>query len=233
MPSRIEKAIRIGLGPRYWRAAIYGVAPTVEHDDALGPHHFATVFDVGANKGQFAAYALSRWPDARLICFEPLDEARAKLRRITGGRTEIHACALGSRAQEATLHVASRADSSSLLPLGEAQKAIFDMEEAGEEAVPVHTLDDCVDAPPRRPALLKIDVQGYELEVLRGARQTLRSIDAVYVEASYMELYAGQALHDQVVAELADNGFDLAGTFNPLHHGGRLMQADHLYVRRI
>ncbi|MDG4594417.1 MAG: hypothetical protein P9F75_01770 [Candidatus Contendobacter sp.] len=69
MRSRLRKYLKLLANPRYWRALSQGVAATVEHDAALGADEFATVIDVGANKGQFATYALTRWPQARLICF--------------------------------------------------------------------------------------------------------------------------------------------------------------------
>jgi FkbM family methyltransferase len=93
------------------------VAPTLEHDAALGGDNFATVIDVGANKGQFAAYAHIRRPDALLICFEPLPEPRAKLQRVTAEQAEIDGCAVGAEPGEGRMHLASRTDSSSLLAL--------------------------------------------------------------------------------------------------------------------
>ena len=98
---------------------------------------FATVIDVGANKGQFAAYARTRWPNARLICFEPLPGPRAKLARVTRGHAEFHDCALGSAPGQGQMHLASRTDSSSLLALGASQKAIYGMEESGALQVPI------------------------------------------------------------------------------------------------
>ena len=63
----------------------------------------------------------------------------------------------------------ARTDSSSLLALGARQKAIFGMEESGALQVPIKRLDTCLSTPLPRPALLQIDVQGFELEVLKGA----------------------------------------------------------------
>lgn len=229
---KIAKLTRIAITPSLWRAACHGVAATVEHDAALEDYSFATVIDAGANKGQFAVYALFRWPRARVISFEPLPEPRAKLARVTGGRAEIHDCALGAEAGEACMHIASRADSSSLLALGKRQKTIFKMEEVAELTVPVRRLDGCVGSDLTRPSLLKIDVQGYELEVLKGASGLLHAIDAVYVEVSWTELYQGQAMHDEVDALLAGAGFKSAGTFNEHLHDGEPIQADILYLRQ-
>ena len=82
-----------------------------------------------------------------------------------------------------------------------------------------------------RPSLLKIDVQGYELEVLKGASALLSAIDAIYVEVSWVELYKGQALHDEVEALLLDAGFKQAEVFNEENYKGELIQADMLFLR--
>jgi hypothetical protein len=84
------------------------------------------------------------------------------------------------------------------------------MEESGELRVPIKRLDACLSTPPPRPVLLKIDVQGFELEVLQGATDLLPHIDAVYVEASYVELYEGQALHEDIERYLAEAVFTSA-----------------------
>lgn len=85
----------------------------------------------------------------------------------------------------------------------------------------------------RRPAAMKIDVQGAEMLVLRGATELLSMIDAVLVECSFVELYDGQALVDDVIGFLRDRGFRLtamvAGATDPR---GMLVQADLLFARR-
>jgi FkbM family methyltransferase len=231
MSPRLRKYVKLLMTPASWPALGYGVAATLEHDIALGRDTFATVIDVGANKGQFAVYARIRWPKARLICFEPLPEPRARLMRVTRGQDEIHDCALGAAPGEGHMHLATRPDSSSLLPLGSRQKAIYGMEESGSLRVPIKRLDASLTTPLRRPALLKIDVQGFELEVLKGATDLLPQVDAVYVEASYVELYEGQALNEEIERFLTAAGFILDGRFNTHVHHGEPVQADLLFRR--
>ncbi|MEA3641086.1 MAG: FkbM family methyltransferase [Lamprobacter sp.] len=229
MTPRLRKYLKLLQRPACWPALLQGVAATLEHDSALGREHFATVIDVGANKGQFATYARLRWPQARLICFEPLPAPRAKLARATRGQAEIQACALGAAPGEGELHLASRADSSSLLALGERQKTLFGMNETGVLRVPIQRLDACIRPPLARPSLLKIDVQGFELEVLKGATGLLPEIDVVYVEASDVELYQGQALHAEIERFLTAAGFRVKGCFNEQFDQGQRVQADWLF----
>jgi hypothetical protein len=81
------------------------------------------------------------------------------------------------------------------------------------------------------PALLKIDVQGYELDALRGCESLLGEFDFAYIECSFVELYQGQALAHDVCAYLCEHGFRLAGVYN-LHQDadGRAIQADFLFI---
>lgn len=228
--ASLRKLMTLATHPAYWPALLRGVAATVEHHAALAGHDYATVIDVGANNGQFAHFASRQWPHATLHCFEPQPAPRAKIAQLLGGRVTLHACALGSAEGMADLHLASRSDSSSLLPLGDVQKQLFSMEQVGTLRVPVKRLDAVI-VSPARPALLKIDVQGFEYEVLDGARALLPHIDAVYVEASFVELYAGQRLAPEVETLLLDSGFSPGTQFNVCRRAGEYVQADLLFQR--
>ena len=97
--------------------------------------------------------------------------------------------------------------------------------------MPIQRLDACLTTPLARPSLLKIDVQGFELEVLKGATGLLPEIDAVSVEASDVELYEGQALLGEIERFLDEAGFRVDGRFNEQLHQGQRVQADWLFRR--
>lgn len=217
--------------PAYWPALIKRVAPTIEHRAPLGNFEFSTVLDVGSNKGQFAYFAACQWPEAEIHCFEPLPEPGKRLKDLLGNRVTLHATALGAAVAVADLHVASRADSSSLLPLGSKQKDLFQMEEVGTVRVPVTRLDDVFPRGLKQQVLLKVDVQGFEYEVLQGAEKLLPIINVIYVEASFTELYAGQKLAADVSELLTAAGFSIHGTYNETYdNAGALVQADQVYI---
>ena len=219
---RIRKLKRLVGDRRYWRPLSRGVAASVEHNDLpFRPDH-RTVLDVGASKGQFALFAQGRFPDAQILSFEPLAGPAATLRRVTGDRVRVEAVALGSAAGSAEIHVSAQDDSSSLLPIGERQVREFPGTAMRSTAtVEVATLDSVVSGSLARPCLLKIDVQGLELEVLKGGREVLRQVDEALVECSFVELYDGQALADEVIAFMLENGLRLAGV-----HG--MVLSDHV-----
>ena len=232
MMKRIGKALSALAVPAYWPSLARGVVPGFEHGAAFVGKDFASVLDIGANKGQFAAFAKHRWPHAKIICFEPLPGPRHRLTSLLGDRAAVHAVALGQTNGEAEMHLASREDSSSLLALGDTQKRLFSMEEERTVTVPVCRLDDVVKAGElEHPSLLKIDVQGFEYEVLKGATGLLDAIDEVYVECSFVELYVGQKMAGDVTAFLSDFGFREAGRFNVCRDGQTEVQADLLFTR--
>lgn len=227
------KALSALSNPRYWRAIRNGVIPTLEHRPPLGHLNPGTVIDIGANKGQFSTFATRMWPSAKVYAFEPLPGPIKTLRKVLGNDVELRTVALGDTKSELDIHIASRADSSSLLPLGSKQKDLFNMDEVGTLLVPVERLDtEIKESDLIGPVLVKIDVQGYEYQALKGATGILPSIDFIYVEASFQELYEGQDLFPAVDELLTENGFIQSGQFNPAKDdNGALIQADILYRR--
>ncbi|WP_461441697.1 FkbM family methyltransferase [Metallibacterium sp.] len=82
------------------------------------------------------------------------------------------------------------------------------------------------------PALLKLEVQGYELQALRGCEALLDRFQYVYCECSFVELYAGQALADAVISWLRERGLRLISVYNMANEeDGRAVQADFLFGR--
>lgn len=234
--ARARKLIRVLRERDYRRALRHGVAASVEHEAIPLRPDFGTVIDVGANRGQFAVYAARKFPQARLICFEPLPGPRAQLARVTERDRPIRLldCALGESARTAEFHVSVADDSSSLLPIGRRQAEVFPgTEELTTTTVQVRRMDEVIArdelAP---PVLVKLDVQGTELSVLEGASELLPFIDAVLVEASFVELYAGQALADEVWSSLRQSGFSCRGVWSATYGpGGECLQADFLFAR--
>jgi FkbM family methyltransferase len=227
------KAAKLASNAR-WRAALrHGVAATIEHRDVDFGADFASVLDVGGHHGQFTLFALERFPRASIVTFEPQAEGAAKIREVTAGepRVRLENFALGAEPGSAELNISKRSDSSSLLPIGSGQVEAFPGTQAtSTETIQIETLDNLLPEAPAAPALLKIDVQGFELDVLRGAERTLKSIDEIFVECSFVELYSGQPLIGEIVAHLAERGFSLAGVFGVVYDdAGRCLQADCLF----
>jgi FkbM family methyltransferase len=232
-----RKLMAVMREPSYRRALRHGVAAAVEHDAAPFGPAFRTVIDVGANRGQFALVARRRFPAARLICVEPLARPRQLLGRVLAGGGELEVLPVAAAAEDgqADLVVSRSDDSSSLLAMTSLQTTSFPgTGEAARTIVRTARLDGLIDpALLASPVLLKVDVQGSELGVLRGASGLLRVIDEVLVECSFAELYSGQALAWEVVDFMHRDGFALVAVCSAVEDSqGRVLQADLLFGRR-
>jgi FkbM family methyltransferase len=233
--NKVFKVVRLLSTASYRRALrIYRVAAGIDHEHVLRGVDCRTVVDIGANRGQFALVARQCQPQARVISFEPLPAAAAKFRAVFADddRVTLHEVAIGPVPRDAIIHISQRDDSSSLFPITSTQAALFPgTEEAATATVRVAPLREFIPAADvRPPALLKLDVQGYELEALRGCEDMLGQFAYVYAECSFIELYAGQALADEVIAWLRERGFRLRGVHNmDYDRGGRAIQADLLF----
>ncbi len=231
--NKSRKLVRVLRNRAYWPALAKGVAASVEHSGIPFEERFETVLDVGASRGQFALFSRESFPGTRIICFEPLPGPGADLRAILKDRVELVPCALGASPGKATMNISNRDDSSSLLRIGNRQVAEFPGTSVNHSIdVPITTLDEVLNQPIKRPCLLKIDVQGYELNVLRGGTKTLHEVDVALIECSFVELYEGQALAGQVISFMAEAGFRLAGVHHMAYSfDGSSIQADFLFRR--
>jgi len=221
--------------PAWRRAMRTGVAAAVEHRDVPFGHDFATVVDVGAHHGQFALLARELFPRARVFCVEPLPSALDRLRATVGRDRHVTVLptAAAARAGHRQLHVSRMTDSSSLLPILKSYVDAFPgTEEARTLEVEVKTLDSVLAERIRRPCLLKVDAQGGELEVLRGADAVLKNVDVAFVECSFVEFYRGQALADEVIRAFLGRGLRLDGVYSVVRDTQRrCLQADLLFRR--
>lgn len=188
----------------------------------------AVWLDVGAHHGEVASMFRKAWPDAKGFCLEGQAEPLKALRaRFEGDATvEIIPKLAGAKPQERVI-LRGRETSASVLeedvhPQSETQEA--------EMTTIDHELSRF---PPVTGAfLVKIDTQGYELEILKGAENCLQKTEALILEVNFLEIHKGVPLADELVAWLKERGFlvyDIAGiTRRPKNRS--LWQADFVFV---
>ena len=162
-----------------------------------------TVLDLGANQGFFALYLSERAPGIRVHCFEPSGETRAQLlRNIESnglGRTvSVYPFAVSDRQTEAAFHVTGKSEHGSLF-LSE----FSGPDVQNVECVPLSRAVELTGAD--RVDLLKVDVEGAEIEILEGAGpEVWPRIDRVVVE--YHDLFR-PGCRDRVEAALRGAGY--------------------------
>ncbi len=199
----------------------------------------SVVMDVGANRGQFLELALARFAPERAVCIEPLPEAFADLQARFGGHpaVSLYPCAAGAASGEVEMQVNRHDQASSVLPIrtqGDLRFTQRDLTPVGAIVVPIRTLDDIAqECDLATIDLLKLDVQGYELEVLRGAERTLPKVHAILTEVSFYALYEGGVLFWDVHRFLEERGFALhwLGDYQT-SASGVILQGDAVYTRR-
>lgn len=236
MLRKVIKATNLICSKNGRRGLVNGVAMTTEHIPALRYLNPLTVIDIGANKGQFSLLCRELFPDAKIVAFEPLEGPAEKYRKLFQGdpMVKLHQTAIGRTRGPQEIHISKRIDSSSLLPISSEQSKVFPGTEAvGTETISVAPLTDFIDdLDTGKNTLLKIDVQGFELEVLKGCGVFLSNVDYCYIECSYRELYTGQAFANDIIVFLNSVGFNLSGVFGQhLDNKGKAVQADFLFER--
>jgi FkbM family methyltransferase len=194
------------------------------------------VVDVGANAGQYGELLRAGGYRGRLVSLEPVSEAYEELRRraAADGAWEAVRVAVSDSDGELTLNVTDDSRSSSALPRNErfADKPGWAPRES--RTVPARRLDGLVDEllRPGERAFLKVDVQGYERQVLDGAGAALGRFDGIELELSVTALYEGQPSLAEMLPLLAERGFRPV-SLDPilLDDDGLLMELDGLFAR--
>ncbi len=208
----VRKALRsTGLDVQHYHALNF---PNLRRQRILEHHGIDLVIDAGANVGQYATKLRENGYQGYMLSFEPSSAAFQTLTRVAS-RDKRWTCrreAVGAKAQQSQLFVAENSVSSSLL---EATPALLQSvpraRAVGQESVQVVRIDDLAAELnlSRRKSLLKLDVQGWELEALRGAQQSLGSIELVEAEQSLIPLYVGDPSLTDLLGFLAQRGFGL------------------------
>ena len=198
-----------------------------------------TVIDVGANDGEYGHFLRQRGYGGAIVSFEPLlDEHERLLNAAEGDRDWFVAprMALGDDNRDIDINVAGNSCSSSILPMsGRHELAAPDSRYVGVQCVPMRRLDDVAHPAIQqgRSILLKIDTQGFEMPVLRGAEKLLQTLVGLQLELSLTQLYDGQVLYLEMLQWLGERGFELwnvmPGFVEPA--SGRLLQFDGTFFR--
>jgi FkbM family methyltransferase len=203
-------------------------------------HQISTVLDVGANKGQYAQLLRENGYRGRIISFEPLTSTHALLleaSRRDPSWTVAPRAALGDRDGDITINIAQNTVSSSILPMHDTHlrsepKSAY----IATESAPVCKLDTIASDYLRQEdtsVFLKIDVQGYESQVLAGASRTLPGIKGIQLELSLVPLYEGEPLFQEMLNLLDKLGYELNAVIPGFteKQSGRLLQMDGIFFR--
>ena len=239
--QRLAKRAVRGIGyelvsPRnLWRVAL-----ATHLRSLLGLYEIGAVLDVGANKGQYRDFLRTEvgfqgW----IISFEPLPSlSQSLLERAEQDKYWlVFPFALGAQPQRRPIHVTQHSVFSSFLPPGDSGPALFgqQMTVSATEPVEVRRLDDVMgeiaDKVEPGHIYLKLDTQGFDLDVVEGAKAFLPWVRALQTELAFIPIYLGMPTYEQTLRVLADKGFEVSGFF-PVNFDDhlRVIEADCVLV---
>jgi len=187
----------------------------------------ATVIDIGAFIGDWTQRARKIWPAATFLMIEPQPNKQERLRALCNESVFLESVLLGSAPAPAVPYHMDDLGGSSVLEQ-------FQDKCPGKATLPMTTLDALVAGRNLAgPILLKADVQGYELEVLRGATETLRSVEAILLEVALLPYNIGAPLFADVVAFMNERKFPMYDlcSFHRRQSDSAAFQADVVFVR--
>lgn len=191
-----------------------------EHDVRVFiPENNPVIFDVGANKGQSIRFFKEIFKAATIYSFEPNSALYTSLLSLYGNRSDIrlYPYALGEGSGVMDLIVYANNELSSLKRIERNTVNPFSDEPIKqEEKIAIESIDDFVATNGiKKIDLLKIDTQGYELEVLKGAANSLKSgmIRNLYIELNFISIYENQSDYVEIIELLRSQHYILAGLY--------------------
>ena len=236
--NKIKKLInKFGLDVRRFQSNASFEAQIVA---AMKKVKIDTLFDIGANTGQFAQKVLAAGYNGKIISFEPLSSAHNQLSKSAQNNTKwiVHPrTAVGDHDGKIEINIAGNSVSSSVLPMLKAHlSAAVTSAYVGKELSPIIRLDSVAEQYLDRSKCLfiKVDTQGFEWQVLDGAIKTLKQAKGVQLELSLVPLYDGQKLWLEIIARMEKEGFILWSIQKGLTEPktGQTLQVDVIFVRK-
>jgi FkbM family methyltransferase len=190
------------------------------------------VFDVGANIGQSVEHIKQQCPNSTIHAFEPGREAFAKLAAAHGKTPDVklNNFALGSKAGQLELIENSYSVLCSFLEPGRDSLG----EVTTRHPVAISTVDEYAGKHSVNSIdVLKLDTQGFDLEVLKGATRMLlaRRIKLIHIELTFVQMYLGAPRVDELMGFIYDEGFETAALYNVFYRNDRAGEVDGLFIQ--
>ena len=232
--KKIIKIINCLKNFKLYKAYLRGVSPLFELSPLLKKINNAkTLIDVGSNKGQFILITNIFFPNLEIHSFEPqIDELNLQKKILNLKNIKFYNFALGNYDKTSNLYITKRKDSSSLLKPDISSGSTYQTKQV--KKIIVKKLDNIKRLNGiKKPIILKLDVQGFELEVLKGSLETLNLIDHIITEVSFTKVYKNQVMKDEIFDFLHSKSFYLNQKCNLSKINGKPFQQDVLFSKKI
>ena len=201
-------------------------------------HEIGFVLDIGANIGQFGIDLRRSGYRGEIISFEPDPDNFLLLKRRAKSDTKwiVYDFALGAKEGFEMLNISGNAGlSSSFLNMAPLHLSNFpESKNVSARVVRMSTLDTMISklSIDLKRTVIKMDVQGYESQVLEGGRETFKMVQASYFESSLITLYEGEFLFSKLISEFENYGLRPVQIFPGISDSrGSMLQVDTLVAR--
>jgi FkbM family methyltransferase len=204
----------------------------------LQHYNIDVIIDVGANIGQYGTEMRNIGYKGQIISFEPTSEAYEKLSKTAKNDPlwEVHHSSLGERDGKTSINISKNSVSSSLLEsLPELTESAPEASFVKKEEIDIKKLDTVFDSLniKNKNIYLKIDTQGYESQVLDGARESLKNISGIQLEMALIPSYDGAMTFQEMTSKLNGFGFHLVTVESGFYDkvSGKLMEVDGVFYK--
>ncbi len=187
-----------------------------------------TIIDVGVATGTFPLY--ENFPDSTHLLIEPLYEFEHIIKEICQKYNALYVmAAAGSESGKIQINVHPDLSSSSIY----IEKESKFIDSISREVIQIRIDNICKEKTLKGPYLIKVDVQGAELDVLEGATDIINNIEVIILEVSLFELYEGGPQFYDVIDYMYKKGFIVYDIFGGQYRkfDGALIQLDIVFVK--
>ena len=196
-----------------------------------------SIIDIGANIGEMTKIFDLIFKKPSIFMFEPLEVCRDNLQALSNKSDNIKffPYALGNSDEKKTIFKSSWVPSSSLLEMTDEHKKLYPHSSgSAKENIHIKPLDQSIDHSKLIDNLMiKVDVQGYEKEVIAGGREVFTKAKLIIIELSYLELYEGEPGFHDIYTELLNLGFTFKGALKQSENpdDGSYIQIDAIFIK--
>jgi len=231
--NKFKKIIECLKNPGLYKSYFYGVAPMFELMPLLKKiSNINTLVDVGSNKGQFGVIARKFFPGIRIHSFEPQEDQLNIQKKVLGDyNIKYYNIALGNDEKTTKIYITKRKDSSSLLKPANTTNEKYLVN--ATKIINLQKLNNiAILKEIEGPSVLKLDVQGFELETLKGGDQIIDNFDYIIIEVSFVKIYENQVYANELYDFLNAKSFKLEAKCNFTMLDGKSFQEDLLFIKK-